>query len=343
MIRDLNFASAQTHLRCTYRKIFCHQCRQVAVEDLGFMDPYQRVTRRLARAIHELCKVMTVSDVARHYNLNWKTVKNIDKHFLEKQYGQTCYDNLRILAVDEIAIKKGHKYMTVVIDYETGRVVYMAKDRTKETLNAFFAGMTKEQKEKIEAVTMDMWKCFISSVTESVPKAKIVFDLYHVVSSFNKVIDKVRNSEKEKASKKHKHVYKGTKYLLLKKQLTTSEQRQHLKLLLELNQTISEVMILRDKLPLIWSYSYRRCAEKALDDWCDLARSVNHPSVTAFAEMLQRHRKGIINHCDYHIGTGKLEGINNKIKVIKRKAYGFHDERYFSLKVKQAFSLDATN
>lgn len=164
-----------------------------------------------------------------------------------------------------------------------------------------------------------------------------------MVSSFNKVIDKVRNSDKEKASKKHKHVYKGTKYLLLKKQLTTSEQRQQLKLLLELNQTISEVMILRDKLPLVWTYYYRRCAEKALDDWCDLARSVNHPSVTAFAEMLQRHRKGIINHCDYHIGTGKLEGINNKIKVIKRKAYGFHDERYFSLKVKQAFDLDATN
>ena len=342
-VRDLDFATARVWLRCSYRKVWCGQCGRVVVEDLELFDPYRRVTRRLARAIHELCKVMTVSDVARHYGLNWKTVKNIDKAFLEEQYGQTDYEGLRLLAVDEIAIKKGHRYMTVVIDYVTGRVVWMGKGRKKETLDAFFAGMTDQQKQRLEAIAMDMWQAYITSVQEAVPHVKIVFDLFHVVAAFSKVIDKVRISEKNKASKKHKGVFLGTKYLLLKRRIRRRKHREHLKQLLDLNETLLKVMLLRDKLPRIWRYRYRRCAEKALEEWCGLARAVGHPAVTAFADMIEGHRQGILNHCGYPIHTSKLEGINNKIKVIKRDAYGYHDERYFSLKVKQAFDPNCAN
>ena len=172
------------------------------------------------------------------------------------------------------------------------------------------------------------------------PQAKIVFDLFHVVANFNRVIDKVRNSEYHKASKQDKAVYKGTKYLLLKnrRNLKTQEQRQHLKELLALNETINTVMILKEELKHIWTYRSRRWAEKALDSRCSLARSLNHRSVNAFVKTLKRYRYGILNHCDHPIHTGKLEGVNNKIKVIKRKAYGFHDLRYFTLKIYQAFS-----
>jgi transposase len=160
------------------------------------------------------------------------------------------------------------------------------------------------------------------------------------VANFNRVIDKVRNSEYRQASEQDKNVYKGTRYLLLKNRgnLKSRQQRQHLKELLALNETINTVMILKDKLKRIWTYRSRAWAAKALDDWCSLARSLNQPSVNAFARMLQRYRDGILNHCDYPIHTGKLEGVNNKIKVIKRKAYGFHDLRYFTLKIYQAFS-----
>jgi len=342
-IRDLNIGSASVYLRCTYRKVWCPNCSQVMVEDLELFDPYQRVTRRLARAIHELCKDMTVADVARHFGLDWKTVKNIDKTFLEQQYGQTDYEGLRLLAVDEIAIKKGHRYMTVVIDYVTGRVVWMGKDRKKETLDAFFAGMSDAQKASVEAVAMDMWRGFVASVQEAVPHAKIVFDLFHMVAAFNKIIDKVRTSEKKKASKEHKDVFRGARYLLLKRRIGKRKHREHLKQLLALNETLVKVMLLRDKLPLIWGYRYRGCAERALDDWCGLARAVGHRFLSGFADKLERHREGILNHCDYPIHTSKLEGINNTIKVIKRDAYGYHDERYFSLKVKQAFDPNCGN
>ena len=160
------------------------------------------------------------------------------------------------------------------------------------------------------------------------------------MAAFSRVIDMVRNSEYRKAQKEHKAVYKGARYLLLKNRgnLRRPSHRQQLQELLALNEVINTVMILKDKLRHLWSYRSRTWASKALDQWCALARSLKQKSLTAFARMLQRHREGILNHCDYPIHTGKLEGVNNKIKVIKRKAYGFHDLRYFTLKIYQAFA-----
>ena len=171
------------------------------------------------------------------------------------------------------------------------------------------------------------------------PQAKIVFDLFHVVAQFSRVIDKVRNREYRKASKKNKSVFKGAKYLLLKnrKNVRLKRHREQLKQLLELNEVINTVMILKDQLKHIWSYRSRTWANKAIDNWCALAKLLNIRVLNNFCKMLNRHRYGILNHCEYPIHTGKLEGVNNKIKVIKRKAYGFHDLRYFTLKIYQAF------
>jgi len=282
---------------------------------------------------------MTVLEVARHLDIDWKTVKNIDKFYLERDFGQPDLNGLRILAVDEISIRKGHSYLTVVLDYLTGRVVYIGKKRKAKTLKRFFNKLSIGQRKRIEAVAMDMWDPFIKAVKDKLPNARIVFDLFHVVANFNRVIDKVRNSEYRKASKNDKDVYKGSKYLLLKnrRNIRRKNQRQQLKELLALNQVINTVMILKDKLKHIWTYRSRTWAVKALDQWIELARSLQNRSVNTFVRMLERYQYGIINHCDYPIHTGKLEGVNNKIKVIKRKAYGFHDLRYFTLKIYQAF------
>jgi transposase len=336
-VRDLNMAGARVELRFSYRKVYCRACDAVVVEQMEAVEPWQRVTRRLARFIHDLCKLMSVSAVADHLDLDWKSVKGIDKKFLQEQYGQSDYEGLRILAIDEIAVKRGHKYMTVVIDYQTGRVVWMGHGRSKETLAAFFAGMSQEQKGAVEAVAMDMWGPYIQAVGEALPEARIVFDLFHVVSAYGKVIDRVRVSEFNRASIAGRAVIRGSKYLLLKRELTRPEERERLRELLELNETLSTVYILRDLLVRIWRYSYRAWAAKALAEWCALARSVRHPELSRFARTLERHRRGILNHCDYPIHTSKLEGINNKIKVIKRQAYGYHESEYFVLKVKQAF------
>jgi len=169
-VRDLNLASTQVWLRCEYRKLLCSHCQRISIEDLELFHPYLRVTRRLAAEIYKLCKVMTVTDVARHFQLDWKTVKDIDKHYLEAQYGQPDYNGLRILAVDEISIRKGHSYLTVVLDYQTGRVVYVGRHRKAKTLNRFFKQLTAKQRKAIEAVVMDMWDPYIKAVKKNYPR-----------------------------------------------------------------------------------------------------------------------------------------------------------------------------
>jgi transposase len=306
-----------------------------------FFEPFRRVTKRLARYIHDLCKVLTVQDAAKHLDLDWKTVKEIDKTFLEEEYGKTEYRDLTILAVDEISIRRGHSYMTVVLDYLTGRVVWMGEGRRADTLMEFFDGMTDEQIEKLEAIAMDMWDPYIKAVETKAPHVQIVFDLFHMVKEFNKVIDRVRIDEYKKASKTDKRVIQGSKYLLLKnpENIKKHEEKEHLDRLLALNETISKSMILKDKLKLIWECEAREESQRQIDEWCAMAESVHHPSVDAFVRRIRRYEYGILNHCEYPIHTSMLEGVNNKIKVIKRKAYGFHDNRYFSLKVIQAFSV----
>jgi transposase len=283
--------------------------------------------------------MMTVKEFAEHFDLDPKTVKQIDKEHLEEEFGATDTDNLRVLMIDEIAVRRGHRYMTVVADYFSGRVIWMGPNRDKKTLGKFFATMTPEQKDAIEAVAMDMWEPFINRVKHHCPGAKIVFDFFHVVQSFAKVIDNVRRYEYLKASEQDRKVLKGSRYLLLKNEENLTDiQRDRLQNVLDLNSTLSTLYILKDQLKLVYYYSDREKIKGILDDWCEMASQIKHSSVQAFIKRLRFFEYGILNHADYPIGTSRLEGINNKIKVIKRKAYGFHDEEYFALKVKQAFA-----
>ena len=338
-IRDLNMASAEVWLQVGYRKVWCNHCGGARVEQLSFAHASQRVTHRLARYIYDLCKLMTVKEVADHLDLDPKTVKQIDKEYLEEDFGTTDSNNLRVLMIDEIAVRRGHRYMTVVADYFSGRVVWMGRNRDKKTLGKFFATMTRDQKDAIEAVAMDMWEPFINRVKHHCPQAQIVFDFFHVVQSFARVIDQVRRDEYRQANEEDRKVLKGSRYLLLKNEENlTNAQRNRLKALLGLNSTLSTLYILKDQLKLVYYYSDREKVKRVLDDWCEMATQIEHTSVQAFIKQLRFFEYGILNHADYPIGTSRLEGINNKIKVIKRKAYGFHDDEYFALKVKQAFA-----
>ncbi|MBW2098976.1 MAG: ISL3 family transposase [Deltaproteobacteria bacterium] len=338
-IRDLNMASAQVCLQVAYRKIWCDHCQGVRVERLEFADAGKRVTHRLARYVHELCRVMTVQDVADHLDLDPRTVKAIDKQYLLEAFSLPDTTDLRVLLIDEIAIRKGHNYMTVIADYFTGRIVWMGPGRDKKTLGRFFATLNAEQKQAIEAVAMDMWDPYINRVGFHCPQAKIVFDFFHLVQAFGKVIDKVRRREYRKATEAGKKVLKGSRFVLLKNEANlTPDQRTKLQEVLALNTALTTLYVLKDHLKLLYYYSDRDTVRAVLEDWCDMAETVAHLEVQGFVRRLRRHAYGILNHADYPIGTSTLEGMNNKIKLIKRKAYGFHDIEYFVLKVKQAFA-----
>lgn len=339
IVRDLNIFDAKTFIQYSYRKIRCPHCG-IVIEDLDIVAPDMRVTKRLAQYILELCKYMTIKEIARHLKLDWKTIKNIHKDYLIKRFSEEDTGYPRLIAVDEISVKKRHRYLTVVINWENGRVLWIGEGRRYETLKEFFDSLTEEQKKGIEAIAMDMWDPYIKAAKECIPDASIVFDQFHVVKAFGKVIDKVRNIEYRKADKQGKEVIKGSKYILLKnRENLIDEEKPQLKTLLNLNKAITTVYILKEYLKKLWHYKYARCAQKFLNYWCCLAEQSKLRPVIAFAKTLKRYAYGIINHCRFPIHTSRMEGINNKIKVIKRKAYGFHDIEYFSLIIKGAFSL----
>lgn len=338
VVRDLNIFDAKSFIRVTYRTIQCPVCGNV-IEDLGLMDPYMRVTRRLANYIIGLCKVMSIKEVACHLDLNWKTVKEIHKKYLKDKFEKEHIGNPRFLAIDEISIKKGHKYLTVIVNWENGKVLWIGEGRGYESVKVFFKSLTQDQIESIEAIVMDMWDPYIKAVKEYCPEALIVFDQFHVISAFNRVIDSVRNDEYRKATREGKEVLKGSKYLLLKnRENLHRKEKQRLEEILRVNKAITSVYVLKDYLKKLYQYRYPKSAQRMLRFWYHLAMESGLKPVMAFAKTLARYAYGIINHCRFPLHTSILEGINNKIKLIKRRAYGFHDLEYFSLIIKDAFS-----
>ncbi|RMH34738.1 MAG: ISL3 family transposase [Gammaproteobacteria bacterium] len=335
-IRDLPMGESMTLLQLQYRKVRCPRCG-IRVEHHEFVAPYARVTHRLARLIFELCQHMTVEEVAQHYRLSWDQVKQIDKTLLQQHHEKRPLEEVNILGIDEISVRKHHHYLTIITNYDTGEVIGVIQDRTYETLAKFLRNLKENNDIRINAVVIDMWDPYIKAIRECCPEAHIVFDLFHVVAAFGRVIDQIRNQEYRNTTTEMKTLLKGSRYLLLKNpQNLHPQERPRLKQILQQNQRLALVYILRDYLKRLWQYKYRKWAQKFLDYWCQLAQESGIAELQKFAKTLQKYSYGILNHCQYPLHTSKLEGINNKIKVIKRRAYGYHDIEYFGLKIIQA-------
>lgn len=338
-IRDLGLIEFNTFLVLEKWRIVCPDCG-VRVENLGFARPYARCTHRFEELVAELCKHLSVAEVAELLGLDWKTVKEIDKAALQRQFAEPDYTGLRLLAIDEISYTKRHKYLTDVLDLERGRVVWVGEGRTEATLNAFFDEIGPEVAAGIQAICTDMWEPYEKVTHKRAPKAAIVNDKYHVIQNYGrKVVDRVRIDEHHKAQAEGKDVLKGTKYLLLKtRERLDEKQKTRLERLLELNENINKVYLLKEDLAQFWNCGNRAAAETFLDDWIAAAQTSGIGPLKDFARSLKAHREGLLAYHDYPITSGQLEGFNNKIKLVKRRSYGFHDLDYFILKIKQACS-----
>lgn len=341
-VRDLSLAHARVNLLIPHRMLRCQDCG-IRAEDLDFLSPFRRSTRRFERAVGDLCRVLPIKHVAEHFGLSWHAVKEIDKRRLQQEIGPPNYDGLCLLAVDEIAVHKGHRYMTSVLNVETGAIVWMGHGREKATLLRFFAELTPEQRRGIQAVATDMAGAYREAIQEAVPHVSLVYDLFHVVAKYSReVIDRVRVDESKKMkSEAGRRLIKGSRYLLLRNEANLNlDQRARLDELLKANERLNTVYILKDQLKKIWSYKSPGWARRALNQWCTLADASGIGPLQTFALNLRRHEPGIVAHGEFPLHTGQLEGMHNKIKVIKRQAYGFRDDDYFILKVKAAFHPD---
>ena len=337
-IRDLPMSESMVVINLRYRNVRCTHCG-IRVEHHDFVAPYARYTHRLAQFVFLLCEEMTLSKVSELLHLSWDQVKNIDKSELRKRYENLDLSDVRILTIDEISFRKHHKYLTVIANFETGEVIGVVENRDYDALANFLKTLPLEVRKNIKAVAIDMWDAYIKAIEEHLPNAAIVFDLFHVTAAFGRLIDKIRNDEFRQADPAMKKLMKHSRYMLLKNaQNLKDQERPQLKEILKNNERLATVYLLKDYLRRLWQYTSRSWAVKFLNYWCKLALDSGIELLEKFVNTLTHYSYGIINHCNYPIHTGKLEGINNKIKVIKRKAYGYHDLQYFGLKIMHATS-----
>jgi transposase len=332
---------ADTILVVWRARVACPSCGP-KLEALDWIEPHARVTNRLAESVARMCMVLPIKQVAEHYDLHWGTVKAIDKASLQRALEPAKRGNVRLLLIDEFAIHKGCRYATIILDAETKRVLWVGKGHSSEDLHPFFEWLGTKRCRRICAVGMDMWRAYKTVVQAHCPNAEIVLDQFHVVARFGKtVIDRVRVQEAKrcKDDKAARELIKGARWLLLGnwENLPDQEAKHRLNTLLEANQALMTAYVMKDALKALWSYKREGWARKAWDHWLDMARSSGLAPLKRFAEFIAWRIDDILSHCRWNLNTSLLEGINNKIKVLKRIAYGFRDEDYFFLKIRAAF------
>jgi transposase len=303
---------------------------------IGFADPKKRYTRSFERYALDLSRHMTIKDVAEHLQVSWDTIKDIQARNLQRRFGKPKLHKLREIAIDEIAIGKGHRYVTVVLNLRSGAVVFVGDGKGTEALENFWKRL-RRARAKVVAVATDMSKAYIRAVRDNLPRAVHVFDHFHVIKLFNEKLTALRRQLYQQASTDaERKILKGTRWLLLKNPENLDEERNELERLeaaLELNKSLSIAYYLKEDLRQIWSQPNKRTARRVLRDWLARARASKIRILVQFAATLEEHQEGVLNYYEYRISTGPLEGTNNKIQLMKRQAYGFRDQAFFKLKI----------
>ena len=338
-IRDLPILEAETHLLVQRFRVACPACGP-KLEHLPWLAKYARLTGRLARSVARLCKVLAIKHVAKFYGLGWDAVKAIDKAWLETTLGEPDLTDLRFLAMDEFAIKRGHRYATIFVEPNRKEVLWVCRGRSREDIRPFFEKLGAKGCERIEAVAMDMSAAYEAEVKAQCSQAEIIYDLFHVIAKYGReVIDKVRVAEaRRQTNRGERQVIKGSRWLLLRNSVNLKRtDRVRLRELLAANRRLATVYMLKDDLKSLWGYHYPRYAMDFFREWYARAIRSRIEPLKRFARQLRGKLDGILAHCKYPLHTSLLEGMNNKIKVIKRTAYGYRDEDYFFLQSRAAF------
>lgn len=352
LIRDVAMMEHDTWLRLPRARLRCPTCGPT-VEAVLWLDKHQRMTTRLADKIARLAMVLPLQHVATWFGLHWTTVRSIHGRALRAQLGPVTREALhgvRFLALDEFAIQKGHRYATVIVDAETKRVLWVARGRDRAAVAPFFDLLGEAGCAAIEAVVMDMHGPFGDEARARCPNAAVVYDLFHVVAKYGReVIDRVRVDETNRIARaagpnatrirRQRRVIKGTRWLLLRNRanVTAPADRIRLKELLAANRALFITYVLKDDLKQLWCYRAPAAARRFWQHWYRRAIRSRLLPLQVFARRLKPYLEGIINHCRYPLSTALVEGINNKIKVLKRMAYGYRDDAYFFLRIRAAF------
>jgi transposase len=306
-------------------------------EKLEFLLENALHTERFARYVGRRCRSGTIKDVAAELRLDWHTVKRLEKQYMTEQLKRAGSPRPNIIGIDEISVRKGHDYRIVVSDLQKHRPIWFGGvDRSEASMDEFYGFLGKSKAGKLRLAVMDMWKAFRNSTNRHAPQAAILFDKFHVLRHLSEALDRVRKQEYARLSGRDRKFIKGQKYALLSHpENLTGDARKNLKLLLAANKRLNTAYVLKESFAQLWDYSREPWARKFFENWRGQLKWQRLKPYERFAELIDRHWDGIAAYChpDNKVALGFVEGLNNKIRVIQRRAYGLHDEEYLKLKI----------
>ena len=334
--RTVPIGSKPVYLTMAVPRVECRSCGVVRQMKIGFADPRVTYTKAFQRYALELSGRMTIKDVAEHLRISWDVIKEIQKADLKRRFDRPKLKHLRQIAIDEISTAKGHVYLTIVLDLESGVVVHVGRGKGGDALKAFWTRLRRSGA-KIEAVATDMSPAYIDAVKTHLPGVRLVFDRFHVIKLYNDKLSELRRAlHHQFKDTMQKDVLKGVRWLLLKRPERLDPTRNEPKRLqeaLRLNEPLAAAYYLKEELNEVWEQDDEESAQALLMDWILYAESTGIRMLQNFAKTLRLHAMGILAYYDHPISTGPLEGTNNKIKTMKRQAYGFRDQKFFRLKI----------
>lgn len=317
-------------------RIQCTKCNCIRQINIGIADPKKTYTRRLARYIITLSKMTTLTDISKLLGIGWDCIKEIVKSNLEKRYTNPSLKNLTHIAIDEISIRKSHKYLTIVMDLKSGKVVFVGDGKGSEALEPFWERL-KHSGAKLEAVSTDLSPAYISSVITHLSGKCLVFDHFHIVKLMNDALADIRRGlYNELNNTMGKRVLKGTRWILLKNPENLSSEHNEAEKLqeaLRLNAPLATAYYMKEDLRQFWNQQDKGTASIIIDSWINRALTSGIRALQKVARTIAAHKSGILNWYDHPITSGKIEGTNNKIKVLKRIAYGYRDKEFFKFRI----------
>jgi transposase len=339
LVRDLACGDKRVYLEFSIRRVLCKRCGGVKREGLEWLADNPLYTKRFAFYVGRRCRESTVKAIAEELSLDWETVKELDKQYMREQLRRAGCPAPRVIGIDEIAIGKRHRYRIVVSDLERGRPIWFGgKDRSEASLDEFFAWLGPKKCRKVRLAVMDMWKAFRKSTLKegNAPQARIIYDKFHILKHLGEAMDKVRKQEYARLSGKDRRFIKGQKYHLLSRwENLTIEGRQALRLLFQVNKRLNKAYLLKESLGQLWDYHRPGWARRFFNNWRDSLKWQRLEPFQKFAQMIEAHWDGIEAYCheENKVPLGFVEGLNNKIRVLQSRAYGYRDEEYLRLKI----------
>jgi transposase len=318
-------------------RVRCRSCGKVKCERLDFLADNPLYTKRFAHYVGQRCRQATIKEIAEELKLDWDTVKTLEKQYMQAQLARTGRPGPKAIGIDEISIRKGHSYRIVVSDLIRRRPIWFGgEDRSEASMAQFYDWLGPKKSRGIRLAVMDMWKPFRNTTRERAPQAAVLFDKFHIMRHLGEALDKVRKAEYARVSGKGRRFIKGQKYTLLARHENLSlEGRRSLKLLLAANKRLNTAYVLKESFGQLWDYEREGWARRFFENWRASLKWQRLAPYENFAEMIDRHWDGIAAYCkpENKVSLGFVEGLNNKIRVIQRRAYGLRDQEYLRLKV----------